>query len=73
MIKLGWMTDDSAHREEKLTKWADWEYNMCLLNIYIFHRGHLHWLIWKMCSQPAAQRVERVRGCCFFTSAAAEH
>lgn len=34
------MTDDSAHSEEKLTKRADWEYNMCLLNIYMFHRGH---------------------------------
>lgn len=41
MIKLAWMTDDSARREEKLTKWADGEYNMCLLNIYVFHRGHL--------------------------------
>lgn len=39
MIKLGWMTDDSAHGKEKLTKWADWEYNMFLLNIYKFHRG----------------------------------
>lgn len=40
MIKLGWMTDDSACSVEKLTEWADWEYNMCLLNIYMFHRGH---------------------------------
>lgn len=39
MIKLGWMTDDSACSVEKLTEWADWEYNMYLLNIYMFHRG----------------------------------
>lgn len=39
MIKLGWVTDDSAHAKEKLTKWADWEYNMFLLNIYMLHRG----------------------------------
>lgn len=40
MIKLEWMTDDSARRVEKLTEWADWEYDMGLLNIYMFHRGH---------------------------------
>lgn len=40
MIKLGWMTDDSARSVEKLTERADWEYNMCLLNIYTLRRGH---------------------------------
>lgn len=32
----------------------------------------VRWLIWKMCSQPAAKLVLRVRGCCFWTSAATE-
>lgn len=39
MIKLGWMTDDSAHSVEKLTEWADWEYDVYLLNIYMSHWG----------------------------------
>lgn len=39
MIKLGWMTDDSARSVEKLTEWADWEYDMYLLNIYTLHQG----------------------------------
>lgn len=39
MIKLGWMTDDSARGVEKLTEWADWEYDMYLLNIYTSHGG----------------------------------
>lgn len=39
MIKLGWMTDDSARSVEKLTEWPDWEYDMYLLNIYTFHNS----------------------------------
>lgn len=35
MIKLGWMTDDSARSVEKLTEWPDWEYDM-LATFWIF-------------------------------------
>lgn len=68
MIKLGWMTDDSARRVEELTEWADWEYDMCLLNIYTFHRGHpqqTHSANLKKCA-AAKLGCLHLAGRCFF-------